>query len=434
MTAPTTNRLNIRQKVLKRLYSSRYPLVATLTAASTTTDLVNTAFAPAGQSDDFVRSWVRVSAVGAGDPAVGEVARVTNVDFSGSNSKLIVAPAFSAAPDSGSAQVEIHPIFHPTVVEDKINWFLEILKRPIYILLSDITNGSMESTPLANYTPATGSEALDTTATYNLWTRNAYKFTGSGADDYAESGNYAVEPNEELLIATWVKGVPTTTFGLDLRDFTNATTVKSATTANLDWTMLMFSASAPSTCRQMRTRFTIATDTDVAYYSGLVVLPVNKKMFDYPSTLEYHEDFSGVYELRPGPSVSGTNESHSYAVGEEQLVPVGGVSFIRDDTSLHQYRIQLPKDYRIRYPLLVKGRVDFATLSDDTTTTTAPEDIVVDLVYASLLDDLAQMYETDGDNKRALAAIQRSVQVRKKLLPRMEEFSPHKGKLVGANQ
>lgn len=432
MAAPTTTRKALRQAIIKRLYSGRYPLVFTPNNTSTTVNIANSTLAPAGQSEDFVRAWVRISATGSGDPAVGEVSRVTNTEFSGSSSYIIVAPAFSAAPDSGSAEAELHYLFHPTVVEDRIDMIMENLKRPILVPLSLITDGDIAASGFS----ATNASLADE-ATVGLWGRNSLRVTATSDGGYgATNPAISLPPNTEVLVAAIVNGAGAATYGstVTFRDNTNSADIGTLKTSYGGWTQLQNTFTLPSTCESVSLRLGIDVSGTLGYYNTAIILPVNHKLFEYPTALEYHEDLSAVYELPPGTDITVGTSIHAYRADENTLIPVPGVRFIRDDTALDHYKIVLPDNYTIRNPLFVKGRVDFALLSNDTTTTTAPKDIVTDLVYASLLDDMAQLYEEDGDQARALLATTRAGAVRRKLLPRMIEFSPQSGKVIGANR
>ena len=101
---PSRSRANLRLDVMKRLDALAVPLSSAATSLSAdTTSLNDTLLAPAAQSEDYIGNWIYIRDDTGAGPAVGEIARVTDADFSGSNSKLTVAPAFSVAVISGQA-------------------------------------------------------------------------------------------------------------------------------------------------------------------------------------------------------------------------------------------------------------------------------------------------------------------------------------------
>ena len=96
MAEPTTTRKTIRQKVIKKLYAGKFPIVGTTTGtAANATSVVDSILAPSGQVEDYNSVWIYISETTSGSPLVGEVRRVTDTDFSGSNSIFTIAPAFS---------------------------------------------------------------------------------------------------------------------------------------------------------------------------------------------------------------------------------------------------------------------------------------------------------------------------------------------------
>ena len=227
---PTTTFATLRQKVIKKLYAARFPIVGTTTSDSDSLTLIkDTQLSPAAQIEDFIEVWVyiaeqaaatasgstvvgahnttvttlavtdgtdftvgdgiqvtvssvtetmRVTAIASNNltvvrgiqsstavsmsggetvsiigPSIQESARVTDIAFDGSNSQLTVAPGFSASVVSGT-NYELHYHFYPKHIEDKINEILENIRRPIYLPLTLVTDGDMESTGTGDWTAA----------------------------------------------------------------------------------------------------------------------------------------------------------------------------------------------------------------------------------------------------------------------------------------
>src|SRR3990167_10037589 len=58
---PTTTLATMRQKVAKKLYAARFPIVSTATSDSDSRTLINdTMLAPAAQIEDYVEAWVMI--------------------------------------------------------------------------------------------------------------------------------------------------------------------------------------------------------------------------------------------------------------------------------------------------------------------------------------------------------------------------------------
>jgi len=503
MAAPTTTRMKLRQKTIKKLYKSRFPVVPLTTSAGTTTTIVDTLLSPAAQNEDFLGSWTymptnaygtavtlnevldtsetaitvnNTASVTAGDyvmvehevmlvgtvddattltvtrgalgstaathatllamrqmTATGNRARVTNVTTS--TGTLTVAPAMSTAPGLGS-EYELHYKFAPEVIHESLEEILGNIKRPILLPLSLVPDGDMEAAGVSNWDELSSATRAKTT-TNVLYGRQSLEVNASAANGYAASDGMFLPPDTAVLCATDVYVAGAGSAILRLWDETNGAEIEAGTTVATGWSHIEFTATLPATCEQVKLRL-VAVDAAVnVYFNNAILLPQSQKDFTYPSTLEFHEDFAGLFMRPRGSDIEGTSSEFAYRVLERKPIPVTNVTFERDDTAVVPYRISLRggESTFIDYPLWVQGRVDFAVLTDDTTTTTVPEDIVVDLTYAQLLEDWAQEeLEENNDLDRYNTLMGKALKVRRELNPRMQEFAPLKGKVIGANR
>ena len=89
-------------------------------------------------------------------------------------------------------------------------------------------------------------------------------------------------------------------------------------------------------------------------------------------------------------------------------------------------------DLDISHQLFLRGRVDFDTVTSDTTTIYAPEDYVVNLVYADLVEDLAQDDLYADKFEGYSAKMSKSDDVRQKIAPLARHKSNDKGRIHGA--
>ena len=59
---PTTTLSTLRQKVIKKLYAARFPIVGTTTSDSDSLTLIkDTQLSPAAQIEDFIEVWVYIA-------------------------------------------------------------------------------------------------------------------------------------------------------------------------------------------------------------------------------------------------------------------------------------------------------------------------------------------------------------------------------------
>ena len=514
---PTTTLKTIRQKVAKKIYAARFPIVSTTTSDSDSLTLVvDAVLAPAAQIEDFIEAWVfvaeqatavdseanidegaqfsatdvtltvtdgtkftvgdgiqfsatgtpsgeicRVTAIATNDltivrgiqattatthenadnvfiigPAVGEIARVVDVAFGGTNSKLTVAPGFSASLVSGT-DYEIHYKFYPNHVRDKANEILENVRRPILLPLTLVPDGAMEDTGTDEWTAAgtggTPTLAKDTSTV--LHGRKTLSLTNDGATTrgFAKSGSMYLSPSTSVLVAADVYITPGDKAKLTLYDVTNSEDIETAASVTSGWVHLEFMAEIPSDCEEVQVWLESVAVSDVTYWGSVQLLPTARAIFDYPSTLEWSEDFDKIFYFGRGTGLTATGEDNSFKVFEGPKKLWSPAETVRDETAVVPFRIQLKKR-GITQALYVGGFVDFATLTDDTDTTNAPEDIVVNLTYADLMDAWAQ--EDIANDKFEAAQIKsaKAESIRRLLGPRMLHFWKAKGRVSGTRR
>src|ERR1700674_3689606 len=136
----------IRQKTIGKLYSPRSIVTSTTTSTSLDSiSIVDNILAPSAQVEDYRTSFIYIASNPSTGPVIGSFARVTDSDFSGTNSKLITAPAFTTPVLTGTTY-EIHYKFHPNDVNSKINEILENIRGWVIVPLSgNIVNGNFNT-------------------------------------------------------------------------------------------------------------------------------------------------------------------------------------------------------------------------------------------------------------------------------------------------
>ena len=123
-----TTRKVLRQDIIQKLYSPSYPTATEATAGGSTTTIKDAILAPGGRVEDYVAAWIYIVEKQGSGPEIGEVSRVTDVDFSSTNSTLALGAALTAVTESGM-EYEIHYKFHPGVVNDVINDVIRFAAR-----------------------------------------------------------------------------------------------------------------------------------------------------------------------------------------------------------------------------------------------------------------------------------------------------------------
>ena len=395
---PTTTRKVLRQNIIKRLYKPRHPIVsATTTTASDTTSLIDSILAPAGQTEDFRGAWVLITETGATGPVLGTIVRVTNTSFSGSNTALTIAPAFSAALLTG-IDYELHYKYHPNYVEFLIDEILGNLENPYYFPLTLITDGDMENAPATSFTGSSATLANETTTV--LHGRKSLKVTATGANGHAQSATLNLPNSTQILCAADVFITSGDSAKLTLYDVTNSAAIETAESASTGWVRLQFTATTPSTCEQVRLNLESQANTDVTYWDNAILLPRHQTQYTPPDEIEYAEDITGLYFWPKGTDISGSAEDLSYKIQEGGLLPWSQWSAERDETAVVPWRLSIFKS-PITEPIFIETLVDYAALTTDTSTTTAPALLVEELVLAELYDDMADEEEENGNLQSA---------------------------------
>ncbi len=513
---PTTTLATLRQKVIKKLYAARFPIVGTTTSDSDSLTLIkDTQLSPAAQIEDFIEVWVyiaeqatavdsatnineggqfsaadttltvqdgtkftvgdgiqfsatatatgeicRVTAIVTNDltivrgiqsttatthenadnvfiigPALQESARVTDVAFDGSNSQLTIAPGFSASVVSGT-DYELHYHFYPKHIEDKINEILENLRRPIYLALSLIVDGDMEASGTSNWTASgtggTPTLAKSTTAGRVLHGRRALSITNDGSTTvgFAKSESVDVSENRNVFVSADVYITTGDKAKITLRDLTNGADIETAESLATGFVHFEFTATVPADCEDIQIWLQSVAASDVTYWGSVQLLFTNRQVYDYPTALEWSEDFDKVFYYPHGPGLTNTGEDLSFEPFGKPAQVWSPADIIRDETAVIPFRIQLKKG-TINKPIFVGGNIDYDVLSADTDTTNAPEDIIVALTYADMLDAWAQEDIVDDKFQAAQVKMAKAENVRRLLGPRMRHFWTPKGRVHG---
>lgn len=515
---PTTTFATLRQKVIKKLYAARYPIVGTTTSNSDSRTLVkDSSLSPAAQIEDFIEVWIFVTeqptetpttgitvtgshnttvtdltvssttlllagdgiqvtvssvtetmritsvddstgltvvrgiqgstavsmsgseAVTVVGPKVQEAARVTDVSFSGSNSQLTVAPGFSASL-LNDTDYELHYHFFPTQIEDKINEILENLRRPIYLPLTLVTDGDMESTGTGDWLAARDSGgagvptlAKNTSATFVLHGRRALALTTltDNVRGRAESNVDIFLPPDTVVFASADVYIPSgATAKFSLRDVTNGADIETAESAASGFVHFEFTGTLPSTCEQVEVWLEGPTAATTTYWGSVQILPADRVVYDYPGTLEWSEDFDKVFYFPRGTGLIASTDDLAFKIFEGSQRLWSPAEILRDETAVVPFRFELKKG-NVNRPIFVGGNVDYDILSANSDTTNAPEDIVVALSYADLLDAWAQEDLTDDKFAAAQIKMAKAENVRRLLGPRMRHFWQPKGRVHG---
>jgi len=443
MTLATTTRKDIRQKVIAKLYPHRFPTTSTTTGAASAANRVNdTALHAGGHTEDFVRAWIYIAETEAGSPPVGEVRRVINADFDATTSELIVLPAFTDTINSGM-DYEVHYVYHPNRIHERIDAILANLRGRIYVPLTLVTDGDMEASTEAAYTTG-GPAGLTLTKETSpvLHGRQSLKLAivvGNTGHTTRTASILNIPSESSILVSADVYS-NTLTGDITMRLIDDdATTVLNsqdfARGVSFGWQTLQFTSQIPAGTEYFYVEFlnNAPSSTRDYYINNVIALPQARKLFDVTTLAERRTDYMGLFSLGVGSLINESTSEKAFRIFEEEPVAVPNTRLLEHQTGVTPFRIVLDNSYLIDSPLFVKLRTNYAALSSDTVTTLAPEDIVVDLVLADMLDFMAEGARDDNDLQKMATYRVDAVNIRRMLRPRMEDFAPQKGIVGGSN-
>ena len=459
MAEPTTTRKTIRQKVIKKLYAGKFPIVGTTTGtAANSTSVVDSILAPSGQVEDYNSVWIYISETTSGSPLVGEVRRVTDTDFSGSNSILTIAPAFSDELQT-NMDYEIHYNFHPNEVNDRIDELLENIRGWVFIPLDGLlTNGNMSDSTITTAWTASGATfakatTSDTAGTFEvLFGDSSLKITAGTAGTQYVGQSVFVSANTPILASVYAF-VDSSNGGsvaeMEIWDVTNSAQIGEScnTTTFNQWVQLTTQVTVPATCKQIQMRlFATGAITSTVYYDAATLLERDQRTHDLPSDFDGPEDMQLVEYFPRGDAITVGSSQNAFRVLQYPAEKWSDFEILRDPRGATPTRIMLIQNRRDRvgsyytssratpswssrsrvgndidHPLFFKGRVDYPTVSGatdllkDATVVYAPEDYIVNLLFADLIEEMALQDLGEEKHEAYSTKMAKAVDIRKKI-------------------
>lgn len=432
---PTTSLVTLRQKIIKKLYAPRHPITSTSTTGGTATTIVDPIWGPASQDVDPLKAWIYCFT--AGGWAVGDVARVINWTY-GTNT-LTVAGALAAggalATPTTAFDYEVHYKFHPVRIHERINEVLETLRHDIWLPLTLITDGDMQTSGVGSWAATGSTRAKQTTGTGVQFGTQCLRVTNSaaGANTGLVTGaSLNLAPGTEVFCAAMVQTVSGTSSDahLEFYDVTNSAIIKKGFVDTLSRgnTLIAFRTTVPATSTAQTVRLRGTASDSVIDWNFAVVLPIAQRQFAFPTSLEWSEDYTGMFFLEVGKSITVGSSESAFNAFEHTLRKWGETQVFKDDAAVIPFRIEYRGPTRsIDKVLFIKGRVDYTVFTTtgataDAETTTAPDDIVIDLTYADLLEEWANELRDNDQLEEAARKDAKAIMVRERLHPRMQQF------------
>jgi hypothetical protein len=332
-------------------------------------------------------------------PAVGEVARCTNVAFTGSNSYLIVAPSLSCRMVSGQ-EYEIHYSLHPVKIKRAINEVLGTLTHKIHEVATLIADGSMRATGVTNWTLGNSVIAKDTAVA--LFGKQSLKVTANNpGPGLAKSNSVYLKPNTSVVVAVLAYITSGDSAKAYLKDITNSdATLATASSVATGWVLFYFQDQLPATCEEVQIWLEATGNDDIVWFEFAVLWPIKQNYVDLPTAFEYAYDIEQAVTLTWGSGLNQTGDANAFDIKETEFKYFARTHHGADDSEVVPHRIYVDVD-QIDQPFFLEGRVDYAELTTDASTTVANPDIVKYMALAELFENLS--IRADEDEKADLA-------------------------------
>src|SRR3990172_8836490 len=332
-------------------------------------------------------------------PAVGEIANITNVDFSVAAVAVTITPALSCQMVVGQGY-EIHRSFHPSIIHTHLDAVMGSLRQNYLIPLSQVTDGHMQTSGVTNWAASSSTLTKDTTAASTRHGKQSLKVLATGANGQAQSASIPVKGGDQVLVVAEVYITGGDSARLRVYDVTNAGYI-----------------------------------TDATFWSYVIHWPLSNQFFDIPDLLEYAHDVKNVYELPLGNGLSGTGDLNAYRVNEAPPVFFDHVNSERDDTGVVAARYTFTK--RPRNGLWIKARKNVPLFTGatavlkDADTTAAHKDVLVYLTTASLIEDLALAARRAEKEGLAAALDSKAANLRLAVFPIAQTMMPTRASIRG---
>lgn len=367
-------------------------------------------------------------------PAIGEIARVTDVDFSGTTSKLTVAPAFSCSPVD-TQEYERHRKVRPSTINDRLDVILGLLRQNVLLPVTLVTDGDMETSGVGSWT-ASATLTKDTTNVRRG--RYSLKLVSlGGANVYAKSASMYLPGGTECIVEADVYvRAGNYTAKLTFYDVTNSAAIGTPMESDESgWVHLEAKFTVPATCEEVQVWAEGPLVGDTSYWDHITVWPVYDQGIDLPSFLEFVYDVQGLFYLPVGTGLAGSGNVSAYRINEGSPQFYAHYKPEPDDTGVVSARFYVD-DKRPTNALWLKGRKPYPVFSGatdalkDVDTTQAHRHVVTNMTVASILDDLA-LDATEAEKTTLAEGLQvKALMLRSEIAGLMASMTPPKKKII----
>jgi hypothetical protein len=301
------------------------------------------------------------------------------------------------------------------MLNELINESLDDLNSTRLIPLTEITDGDMTSSGTSAW-GVTSNAGVQKNTTYVRHGDYSLLINASGTPGYVQTNTVFIPESISVLCSTDVY-IPTAGYKarLVLYDVTNSAEIDSGTSETLGWSTITFTAPATSSTKRVALRLEAKTSGDTVYFDHAILLKMGDAEFPFPSSAEWHYDTKKVFYYPIGVGINAGSSSNCFRIGEFGPKFWSHFEVERDEDAVVPYRLTVEKKVTTK-PLWAAIDVSYPNLSADTDTTVAPIEILIDTIYATLLETLGADAHENDDHESGLAYEQRADRLRQKII------------------
>ncbi len=386
MPISTTTFLTLLQRIGRETAPVGLPQTATLTGGSTTTAAVSGLAYTDWSANAFDGIHIYIDDTTDDAAPEGEERKVTQGGFAGSTGTWTVAPAFSATVGSGDTVTFLYR-FRRADILNAVNEVCSGLFIPGFLPFGpNITDIDMETSGVTNWaavgTP--GTRAKITTASRIIAGTQALHIITDASTEGAQSPTFDVTAGESIIFSVggignvggWIVRL------VDMTSGSAVVLVTGTAVTEMGPTEWRFPYSVPSGTTRMAIQLIGSTSTsDFAISWAMPIFQDREWAYPQASLID-PSLIQGICYLpqgRPAPTAD------AYMISED-FEPWSWDEPLRDWRAANSSRIPVG---RPQYPLFLKFLRQHPTLTNDTDTIYAPEDMIVKGAEALLLNSKA---------------------------------------------
>ena len=396
--AVTSTFLSALLAASKRFCQGRDPIELTLTGGSTTTAVSSVWAYTSASANAYDGVWIYVADTTDDAAPIGSLVRVNSGGFSGATGTWTFSPAITTL---ASGDV-VYFLYGPNrqAYLDAFNEVIQNAYAPAWLPFPNlVTDGHMEVSGVGSWTdvltPTT--KAKSTTAANVFCGTSSLNVISNVVDEGVTTDNINVLPGETLVVSAAIQ-VDAGDVAFQLYDVTNSVVLDQVEGIDFEgWSIPFFTYTISGTTEQVAVRILSDTVAATTMYIGYVqVLSQQRTVYTLPTALDNIRHIDDIFSW---PLRAGTDLNRVYMPQMDHRVSWPyNKDGLRDYQGANSQRVEIL--VQPRYPLFMQFRREEAAATLDTSTTTLPQQLVVEGMLASMYEKESMKYRANSQISR----------------------------------